>query len=62
LFEGFEDIAPSEQDGVTDLDVRQIALSHPLLNAARGFLEPGRQFAFGEQFIGIGGPRRQWWR
>ena len=50
-FQGFEDVTPTESNGMGDLNVRQVTPSHPLLDAAGRFLEPGGQFAFGEEFV-----------
>ena len=49
--QGFEDVTPTESDGMSDLDVRQVTPSHPLLDTPGRFLQPGCQFLFGEKFI-----------
>ena len=47
----YEDVVPLEPDGMSDLDVRQVTPSHPLLYTSGRFLQPGCQFLFGEKFV-----------
>ena len=49
--QGFEDVTPTESNGMGDLNVRQVTPSHPLLDAPRRFLKSGCQFLFGQEFF-----------